>query len=367
MSFDPERLAQPAIRRLRAYDPGHDLPRLRTRFGAVLAELGSNENALGPSPAALEAAHAALSETYRYPDPRCGALREALAQQHGVTPDQLVFGNGSHELLMQLAQIFAGADAAVMHAQFGFAVFPIAATAAGAPAVCVPALPRTHPTAPLGHDLDAMADALREDVRLIYLANPNNPTGTWFTHAALEAFLQRVPRDTLVVVDEAYGEYMQAPGLDTAIALLDAHPNLIVTRSFSKAYALAGLRIGYLLAHASVAAVLERLRESFNINQVAQAAARAALDDAAYLQSAIDINAAERARMERTLSERGFATLPSQTNFLLLDLGEDAQVLEQRLFDQAVIVRPMGGYGLPHTLRVSVGSRAENDRFLETL
>ncbi len=367
MSFDAEALAQPAIRRLRAYDPGHDLPALRRRFGAVLAELGSNENPLGPSPLALEAGRRALLEGHRYPDPRMGELRHALAARHGIDPACLAFGNGSHELLMLLGQCFAGPDAAVMHAQYGFAVFTLAAAAVGAPTVIVPALDREDGAAPYGHDLQAMAAALREDVRLVYLANPNNPTGTWFETAALRTFLQHVPNDVLVVVDEAYGEFMQAPGLDSALTLRADFPNLIVTRTFSKAFALAGLRVGYLVADPSVVAVIERLRESFNVNGVAQAAATAALADGDHLALSVERNAVERGRLADALWAHGYRVLPSQTNFILLELPEDAAELESRWFGQGVIVRPMGGYGLPHTLRISVGSRADNDRLLETL
>nr|WP_244962457.1 histidinol-phosphate transaminase [Oleiagrimonas soli] len=340
---------------------------MRTRFGAVLAELGSNENPSGPSPKALAAAREALADSHRYPDPRCGRLRDVLSNHHGVSPDQLVFGNGSHELLMQLAQAFAGPDAAVMHSQYGFAVFAIAAAASGAPTICVPALPREHPSAPWGHDLDAMAAALRDDMRLVYLANPNNPTGTWFSPDALHAFLKKVPDDTLVVVDEAYGEFMQVAGHASALSLMAAHPNLVVTRTFSKAYALAGMRVGYLVAHPSVAAVLERLRESFNLGLATQAAAVAALADSVYLHLTLTRNAEERAWLAAELAERGHRTLPSLTNFLLLDTGEDAAPLERHLFDRGVIVRPMGGYGLPQTVRISVGSRAENRRLLEAL
>lgn len=213
MSFDATELANAVLRQLRAYDPGHDLPALRQRFGGVLTELGSNENPLGPSPHALRAAQDALAEAFRYPDPRGGILHTALSEHHGVPADHIVLGNGSHELLILLSQCFAGPDAAVMSSQYGFAVFHLAAAGVGARHVLVPALPRDHAEAPLGHDLDAMAAALDEDVRLVYLANPNNPTGTWFRTDTLERFLANVPADTLVVVDEAYAEYMDAPGL----------------------------------------------------------------------------------------------------------------------------------------------------------
>lgn len=367
MSFDATCLANAALRGLRAYDPGHDLPALRRRFGAELAELGSNENPLGPSTKALAAAREALSEAHRYPDPRGGTLRAALAAQYGVAGERIVLGNGSHELLMLLAQCFAGPAQSVMYSQYSFAVFALAAAGVAAPTVVVPALPREDPHAPFGHDLAAMAAALRDDVRLVYLANPNNPTGTWFDGETFEVFMGRVPADTLVVVDEAYGEYMDVPGLVSALSLIDSYPNLIVTRTFSKAHALAGMRVGYLIADASVAAVLERLRESFNVNGPALEAARASLGDPVHLQRSVAFNAAEREWLQGELRARGYRTLPSQTNFLLLDAGAEAAALQRKLFERGVIVRPMSGYGLPQTLRISIGSRAENQRLLDTL
>ncbi|MEO6968540.1 MAG: histidinol-phosphate transaminase [Rhodanobacteraceae bacterium] len=365
--FDAARLAIPAIASLRAYDPGHDLPLLRRRFGMRIAELGSNENPLGPSSRALEAICTALPDIFRYPDPRGTALKAALAAHLDVTSDRIALGNGSHELLMLLAQCFADARHSVMFSQYGFAVFPIATAAVGARPIRVPALARHHATATFGHDLPAMADAIREDTGIVYLANPNNPTGTWFDDATLADFMVRVLRDVLVVVDEAYNEYTDAPGLSTALALTAKHSNLIVTRTFSKAYGLAGLRIGYLIAHPSLVGVLERLRESFNVNALALAGAEAALGDHAHLQRVRTFNASERAWLHAELEARGYACLPSQTNFLLIDLGRDANDLERHLFERGVIVRPMGGYGLPQTLRVSVGSRDENLWLLEAM
>ena len=367
MNFDATRLAAPAIARLRAYDPGHDLPALRKRFGAAIAELGSNENPLGPSPRALEAMRNALPEVFRYPDPRGMALKSALSDRLGIGIERIALGNGSHELLMLLAQCFADAAHSVVFSQFGFAVFPIAAAAAGAQATCVPALPRDHATMPLGHDLVRMMAVVRDNTRIIYLANPNNPTGTWFDDAVLAAFLASVPRDVLVVVDEAYHEYVDAPGLSSAMRFADAHPNLVVTRTFSKAYGLAGLRIGYLVAHPTVVEVLERLRESFNINLVALAGAEAALADHRHLLRSREFNNTEREWLRGELQARGYPCLPSQANFLLVDLRRDARQLEQHLFERGVIVRPMGGYGLPQTLRISVSRRTENERLLAVL
>jgi len=365
--FDASRLVNAATAKLRAYDPGHDLPALRSRFGAAIAELGSNENPLGPSPRALKIMRAALGEAFRYPDPRGMQLKRALAEHLAVDVERISLGNGSHELLMLLAQCFADAKHSIVFSQFGFAVFPIATAAAGARAIRVPALPRSHRSAPYGHDLDAMARAIRANTRVVYLANPNNPTGTWFDDAALAAFLKKVPRNVLVVVDEAYHEYVDASGLTTALGFAAKHPNLVVTRTFSKAYGMAGVRVGYLVAHTDVVAMLERLRESFNVNNVALAGATAALADKPWLAKARAFNRAEREWLREELLERGYRCLPSQTNFLLCVLPRDAVKLEHHLFERGVIVRPMGGYGLPRALRVSVGSRAENRRLLKAL
>ena len=367
MTFDAALLANPATAALRAYDPGHDLPALRERFGSRIAELGSNENPLGPSPRALDAMHASLAQSFRYPDPRGTALKAALSMHLGVDAERIALGNGSHELLMMLAQCFADPEHSVVYSQYGFAVLPIATAAAGARPIRVPALPRAHAAAPFGHDPDALAAAVRADTRLVYLANPNNPTGTWFDDAALERFLARVPRHVLVVVDEAYHEYVDAPGLTSALTLAGGYPNLVVTRTFSKAHGLAGLRIGYLVAHPSVVGVLERLRESFNVNHVALAGAVAALGDHAHLGRVRAFNTGERTWLAGELAARGFASLPSQTNFLLLDLGRDAADLERHLFERGVIVRPMHGYGLARAVRASIGSRGENRRLLDAL
>jgi histidinol-phosphate aminotransferase len=365
--FDAVALANAATRKLGAYDPGHDLPALRRRFGAALAELGSNENPFGPSPRAIAAIETALPELLRYPDPKGGALKAALATHHGVDAAQITLGNGSHELLMLTAQCFADATVSVAFSEFGFAVFPIATAAAGALPIRVPALPRDHADMPLGHDIEALAAAVRDDTRLLYLANPNNPTGTWFEDAALERLLDRVPATTLVVVDEAYHEYVSAPGLTSALQFLPRHPNLIVTRTFSKAYALAGMRVGYALSAPEVAAVLERLRESFNVNGLALAAAEAALADQAHVARARDWNRAEREALAARLRALGHRVLPSQTNFVLVDFGRDAAPIERLLFERGVIARPMGGYGLGDCLRISVGTRAENERLLDAL
>ena len=365
-------LAQPGIQRLRAYDPGHDLVAFRRRFeGRFLVELGSNENSHGPSPRAKEAVLGTLHASFRYPDPLGGDLKRALAELHGVDTAQILLGNGSHEVLMQIAQVFAGPDAAVVASRHGFAVYAIAAQAAGAPLRVADCHPDDH-RMPRGHDLDAIAAAIDAGTRLVYLANPNNPTGTWYGAEAFAAFMARVPEDVLVVVDEAYAEFVDAPEWASALSLIADHPNLLVTRTFSKAYALAGLRIGYAVANAGLIAVLERVRESFNVNSAGLAAAEAALGDGDHLQWVVARNAEQRAALADALRARGLKVFPSQTNFLLVQFaepGDDARVaaLDAALIDAGVVLRPMGGYGLGHCLRITVGTADENRRLLAAL
>jgi histidinol-phosphate aminotransferase len=361
--------AQGGVRGLRAYDPGHDIVALRRQAGADgLVELGSNENAWGPSLDAVRAMHASGSSLHRYPDPLGQDLRAAIAANLALSPAQVLLGNGSHELLMQVAQAFAGPAAGVVASQYGFAVYAIAAQAAGAAFHAAPAF-AAGTAMPRGHDLAAIAATAeaRADARVIYLANPNNPTGTWFDTAALDAFLVRLGPDRLVVVDEAYLEYVTDPALVSAVSLLPTHPNLLVTRTFSKAHGLAGLRVGYACGHPALLAVLERLRESFNVNGPALAAAEAALGDAAHVAHVREANAAERERLRDALQSLGLAVTPSQGNFLLADLGRDASALEAALLRRGVVPRPMRGYGLPDCLRLTVGLPEENARLFSAL
>ena len=361
-------LANAPIRNLQAYDPGHDIPALRARFGASggLLELGSNENCYGPSPAVQAALARQSGLLHRYPDPAGKALKSAIAALHGVSVAEIALGNGSHELLMQLAQVFAGPGDEILVSRYGFAVYPIAARAVGADLVVAEAFP---PAAgmPLGHDLDALAAAIGPRTKLVCFANPNNPTGTWFTTEALAAFLDKVPAQVLVLADEAYIEYATEPGLSSALGLRARHPNLIVSRTFSKAYGLAGLRAGYLIADPALVALLEPIRESFNLNCLALAAAEAALSDSAHLASVREANATERAWLATELAGLGLRVLPSQTNFLLVHFGARTAAIERALLAQGIILRPMAGYGLAEYLRVTVSDRAENGRLLAVL
>lgn len=364
---DFEALAQPGTARLKAYDPGHDIVALRARFGHdALLELGGNESPYGCSPLATAAIQAQLQGLARYPDPLATGLRRALADQEGLAPDQVLPGNGSHELLMQLAQAYAGPGTHVVVPHYGFAVHALAATAAGAQPVRVAARP-LDADMPRGHDLDAVLAAIDDDTRLVYLSNPNNPTGTWFATAALEAFLARVPGRVLVVVDEAYHETVTVPEVASARTLLGRFPNLVVTRTFSKAHGLAALRVGYALADARLLAPLERLRESFAVNSLALAAAEAALRDPDHVARFREANRQQREALATGLRALGLSVTPSQTNFVLVDFGRDASEIEAALVARGVVVRPMGGYGLPECLRISVGDARGNARLLDEL
>ncbi len=365
--IDFDALAQPGVRRLRAYDPGHDLVALRRRFvEAQLVELGSNENPYGASPEAKRAVVEALAGIHIYPDPLGGDLKRALAAHHDIDTGNILLGNGSHELLMQFAQVFAGPGDEVVASKFGFAVYALAAQAAGAELRLAPALPREH-AMPRGHDLPALLEAIGPRTKLLYLANPNNPTGTWFGADAFAAFLARVPERVIVVVDEAYAEFVDAPDYASALPLVARHPNLVVTRTFSKAYALAGLRVGFAVANAGLIAVMERVRESFNVNAPGLAAAEAALADAAHLQASIAGNTAQREALAAALRARGVKVSPSQTNFLLVEFGDVAGRVETALIARGIVLRPMGGYGLGECLRITVGTEAENARLLAAL
>lgn len=363
---DFEALAQPGIRSLRAYDPGHDLVALRVACAGQLVELGSNESPFGIAPGVLDAITATLPEIHRYPDPRGSALKRALALAHGVAAEQIILGNGSHELLMLLGQVFAGPDAGVLASQYGFAVFALAAKAANAPLRLASVLPRTH-AMPRGHDLDAIAEAVDTGTRLVYLANPNNPTGTWYSADAFDAFLARLPANVLVVVDEAYREYVTASEFRSAIEWLAHDPRVIVTGTFSKAHALAGLRVGYALAAPGLIAVLERARESFNVNALGLAAAEASLAAPEHLASVKRRNEALRDQLAQGLRKRGLFVYPSQTNFLLVEFGACTNAIEAELLARDVVLRPMGGYGLAECLRISLGTVDENARLLTAL
>jgi len=364
---DFQGLAQAGIRGLRAYDPGHDIVALRKKYvEQFFVELGSNENTYGPSPRAREVILDNLHALHRYPDPLGANLKNAIASIHSIRPEQILLGNGSHELLMMIAQVFSGPGTQVVASQYGFAVYALAAQCAGAELVLSKALDASAVQS-RGHDLTAILGAINESTRLVYLANPNNPTGTWFSSAAFSDFMAKVPANVLVVVDEAYIEFVTAPELQSALSLIDQCENLIVARTFSKAYGLAGLRVGYIVAHPDCLAVIERARESFNVNLLGLAASEAALGDEAHLHWVIDKNAAERVWLMEQFQARGLKCGPSQTNFILVDFQKDSADIEAQCVAKAIVLRPMRGYGLPNCLRITVGNRDENRQLLKIL
>ena len=368
MPIDFTTLANPAMRNLQAYDPGHDIPALRRLYadGGGLLELGSNENCYGPSPLVATGLQDELDTLFRYPDPAGKALKQAVSEKLGIPVESIALGNGSHELLMQLAQVFATPEDDVLVSRYCFAVYPIAARAAGARLVTVEANPPDH-AMPLGHDPDALLAGISANTKMVCFANPNNPTGTWFSFDRLARFLAAVPENVLVVVDEAYIEYATDPEIRSALTLIGDHPNLIVTRTFSKAYGLAGLRAGFAVAHPDIIKLMEPIRESFNLNAIALQAARLALSDEPHLDKVRAGNAIERDWMRARLADLGVEVLPSQTNFVLARFGVRTAAIENALFRRGVMVRPMSGYGLGDHLRITLASRVENQRFIDTL
>ena len=367
-SINFKALANPAIRTLVAYDPGHDIPGLRKAFASKggLLELGSNENCYGPSPDIQIGLQTELSAIFRYPDPSGKALKLAIAEKYQVPQECIALGNGSHELLMQFAQVFAGPDDEVLLSRYCFAVYAIAVHAVGAQLKVAEAFDLQH-SMPLGHDLNALLAGITAKTKLIFFANPNNPTGTWFSFIQLSNFLAAVPANVLVVVDEAYIEYANNSEIQSALALIKNFPNLIVTRTFSKAYGLAGLRVGFAIADASIVQLLEPIRESFNVNAIALHAAGLALADDTHLAKVCANNAIEREWLQSQLTAMSLQVLPSQTNFLLVHFGEATVQIEKALFERGVILRPMASYGLGHFLRITLSTRADNQRFVSTL
>lgn len=367
MSFNPKSLAAPAVRTLAPYVPGKPLEALEREYGIHDSiKLASNENPLGPGPRALQAIADASRQIGLYPDGGGFALKQALAKKHGCASECITLGNGSNDVLVMIAEAFLTPHTEAVYSQYGFAVYPIAVQATGAAARVAPAHSSDH-AMPLGHDLDAIARLINEKTRVVFVANPNNPTGTWIDAEVLRRFVETVPAQTLIVIDEAYFEYVEDPQFPDSSRWLAAHPNLVVTRTFSKAYGLAGLRVGYALSHPDVADLLNRVRQAFNVNSIALAAARAALDDVEHLQRSVQLNRAGMAQVAAGLDALGVRHLPSRGNFILVNCAKPAGPIYEAMLRQGVIVRPLGNYQLPNHLRITIGTQAENQRMLDAL
>lgn len=367
MSFPADKFASSSVATLAPYIPGKPIEELEREYGIRDSiKLASNENPLGPGPRALEAIAAASRQIGLYPDGSGFALKRALARKYRCGTDCITLGNGSNDVLVIIAEAFLSPHSEAVYSQYTFAVYPIAVQATGATARIAPANPHGG-AMPLGHDLAAMAQLINERTRVVFVANPNNPTGTWVDADALRGFIASVPEQTLVVIDEAYIEYVSEPNFPDASRWLAQFPNLIVTRTFSKAYGLAGLRVGYALSDPAVADMLNRVRQPFNVNSIALAAALAALDDAGHLQRSIETNRSGIAQVSAGCDALGVRHLPSAGNFVLVDCGRPAAPVYEAMLRQGVIVRPVSNYRLPNHLRITIGTRAQNERVLSAL
>ena len=355
-------LAPDYIRAIAPYQGGKPIAELAREMGlneADIVKLASNENPLGISPKAQMAIDEAVHDIARYPDGNSFELRKCVSDKFGVSHSQIVFGNGSNDILELVARAFLTAKDEAIYSQHAFAVYPLVTQAVGATGVVVSAKN-------YGHDLDGFLKAITPKTKLIFIANPNNPTGTLLNKDALRAFIHAVPANVLIVLDEAYDEYLSAENKSEAIGWLSEFDNLIISRTFSKAYGLAGLRIGFGLMHADVADMLNRVRQPFNVNSIAQVAAVASLADKDFVVRSYAANQAGMVQMTQGLSELGLEYIPSYANFVSLKV-KNASKVNQQLLQNGVIVRPIANYEMPEYLRVSIGLFSENARFLSVL
>ena len=354
-------LVSPSIESLSPYEGGKPIEELAREFGITDAvKLASNENPLGPSPKALEAARAILNDVHRYPDAAAYKLRERIAAEHGVPMEDVIQGNGSNELLDLAVRTFCTGEHHLVFAEPAFVVYRIAALAHGVPFTAVP-------TQNLTHDLEAMAAAITPRTRLVFVGNPNNPTGTYVGIDAMRRFLRAVPPEVVVLVDEAYIEYATAADFPDCLtpSLRAEHERLIVCRTFSKIHGLAGLRVGYGVSTPELVGYMNRVRAPFNVGNLGQAAAIAALDDREHVQKSRELNTAERERVSARLKAMGLSVAPSQTNFILIDVKRNGRAVYDALLRKGVIVRSFGN--LPMSIRVTIGKPHENERFLSAL
>lgn len=360
------KLANPGVAGLHPYQAGKPIEELERELGVSnIIKLASNENPLGPPAKAIEAMQAELADVWLYPDGNGFALKEKLAALHGVAMNQITLGNGSSEPLEFIVRAFVQPGDEVLFSEHSFAIYPIVTQAMGGVGVAAPAKD-------WGYDLDALKQKISDKTRVIFIANPNNPTGTWLSGDALEKFIAAVPQDIIVVVDEAYYDYASHPatgaeGYPNAIEWVANYPNLMVTRTFSKSYALAGLRVGYSVSHPQVADLMNRVRPPFNVNNLAMTAAVAALADDEHLRQSVEMNAAGLKQLAAAFEAMALEYIPSVGNFICVDVAREAGPVYEGLLHEGVIVRPVANYGMPNHLRVTVGRPDENQRFIAAL
>jgi histidinol-phosphate aminotransferase len=355
------------IREIPPYVAGRPVSDVMREFGlerSTIVKLASNENPLGMSGKARAAIEDALADVSRYPDANGYDLKIALARAYSVDASCITLGNGSHDLLEMIAHAVLQPGRSAVYSQYAFVVYSNATQASGADPIVVPA------NASMGHDLDAILAAIRSDTRLVYIANPNNPTGTFIDGARLKAFLARVPESVVVVLDEAYTEYLNDDQRYDSLSWTERFPNLLVTRTFSKAFGLAGLRVGFGVASPALTGLIGRVRAAFNVNALAQAAAIAALDDNAFLQQSRQLNSQGYAQLTAAFDSAGLEYIPSFGNFVMVRMGDAAdagQRISGALMRRGVIVRPLASYGLPQWLRITIGLPEENQRLIDEL
>ncbi len=367
MSTDILGLAVPGVQALQPYAPGKPLSELEREYGIRSAvKLASNENPLGPGRNVLEALRSGFDELARYPDGNGYTLKVALSRKLDVPVEWITLGNGSNDVLELVARAFLSPGASAVFSAHAFAVYPIVTQAIGAQSRVAVAHDGSHGPA-FGHDLKAMLAAVDATTRVVFVANPNNPTGTRVTGAELRNFVERVPANVILVVDEAYFEYVNEPDYPNAMRWVGEFPNLLVTRTFSKAYGLASLRVGYGVSQPEFADLLNRVRQPFNVNSFAQLAAVAALDDEAHLQESVRLNCDGMAQLTQGFEALGLAYIPSVGNFVSVQVGASADAVYEALLHEGVIVRPVGNYAMPGYLRVSIGLASENQRLLQAL
>lgn len=361
-------LALAGVQALSPYQPGKPIEELERELGITdILKLASNENPLGTSPKALAALADPLKALELYPDGSGYLLKDALANKLGLQAKQITLGNGSNDVLELIARAFLAQGRSAVFSEFAFAVYPIVTQATGAELRIAKANPPEHVDMPYGHNLQNLLEKISATTQLVFIANPNNPTGTWLGKEDLLNFLQQVPQQVIVVIDEAYTEYVEDPEFPDALAWLEKFPNLIVTRTFSKIYGLAGLRVGYAASSPEIADILNRVRQPFNVNSLALAAATAALADDAFLEQSKAVNSAGLQQWFAACAEESWEYIPTVGNFITIHLRRPAAAIYEALLREGVIVRPIGAYGLPEHLRITIGTEAQNQRCIIAL
>lgn len=362
------KLAAPGVQQLRPYLPGKPVEELERELGiSGSIKLASNENPLGPSPLAIKAASSVIESVNYYPDGAGYKLSQALADKHHVDASWITLGNGSNDVLELIARAFLTSDHSAVFSEYSFAVYPIVTQAIGAKSIVSKAYAKDHADMPYGHDLDALYQSINETTRIVFIANPNNPTGTWLDVKSLSGFLKKVPENIIVILDEAYYEYMPYERQPDSNTLLKQFDNLILTRTFSKMYGLAGLRIGYSVSNPEIADLLNRVRQPFNANLIAQAAALASLSDIEHVEKSRESNSAGLLQLSNGFNELKLSYIPSIGNFITVDVAQDAEPIYQALLREGVIVRPVANYNLFNHLRITVGTEKQNIRVLAAL